>query len=327
MKRVLSICMMLLLFSMISTPVFAEESSSTSKTSSTDSISTTSSTETISATSSTDTTLATSSTTSQVENNSSQPISSVEQSSSPESKLEEDKNEALNVPPKSILQDSNPSKMKKKDQVFVDGAIFPGDLVVDGNFDDWEDKPKAELLYDTWQTDRKSKISMLTDGENLYGYLSAQGVSSFDGSTFKVKVNGKKTVNFEATLYHKGTNQPVQWGEFVPNMQYDAKVRALNHTSLGIGVVTVTEYQSSSPNPWDEPKMQFQFEFSISYDNLRDYGVKFDTLDSVEFSNHSYGRGSIIMQGTSTGVFMSVGISAVFAGIGYVFFKRKREDS
>ncbi|MEG0614838.1 MAG: hypothetical protein RR540_03705 [Oscillospiraceae bacterium] len=169
-----------------------------------------------------------------------------------------------------------------------------GNIVIDGYFDDWADKPKVELTYDGNDGERQGNISAYRDDEKIYLYAQVRinSLDQYDGSGFRLSAGGK-TIDFQAKV--PGW-EPVKTGN-----KYDLDIRDNSWNLLGNGRLSMQEGSN-------------ELEFTISISSLLAKGFTDEDLKNLEFSNYSYGKGSISLAGTSTYPAILICFGIIIAG-------------
>lgn len=193
---------------------------------------------------------------------------------------------------------SDPELPEEEIEEFLEEQpIAEGLITLDGYFDDWDDKPKTELFYDSASTDRKTYIGVIADEMNIYCYATI--ARNFDGTNFVLTIDGK-TVRFE--VYFKQGNKPSKPGS------YEVILRDSSWNIIGSGMVVLG---SANEN--------HQMEFALPFDALK---IKPETVKKITLKNPSYGRGEATTVGTPTGPIIS--LCAIGACIGFGNYKAKK---
>ncbi|WP_069999808.1 Firmicu-CTERM sorting domain-containing protein [Cellulosilyticum sp. I15G10I2] len=184
----------------------------------------------------------------------------------------------------------------------------PVNVVLDGHFDDWSDKPASELKY-PWNNEGQVHIlKWHMDDNNLYLYI-------------KMGTRGGQALNYYQIVYYVDQGSRRQLA-LAPDTPSKGRISIVD-TSGGYLILTADGYVVRGDNK--DGKTSDQGEFRIPLSTFRqDTNNQMFTL-RLEFPN--LGSQSVIFEAGSTRPYMGLVISGVVAIVGAMIYKRKRRPS
>lgn len=173
---------------------------------------------------------------------------------------------------------------------------------IDGNYDDWEDKPHCPIHWG-WQSNNVYHLgSLFRDDDYVYLKISMspKSYSTFNGYNYRFKIDGKST--YVLAVPPRG-----QWFK---NGNNDLVIRAQNGYRLISGANGVMTRQSNAPDKW-ELKIPLSF-----------FSDQPDTIRTITFFCPNLGPQELIATGTPTLPYVIAFIALIFALIGYKASKK-----
>lgn len=185
------------------------------------------------------------------------------------------------------------------------------DISIDGNFDDWSDKPMTTVKED-WDDYNIKKASLLADDNNIYFYLNMSpehggGYSTLQPSGYVLKI-GSKTfyVTFKAN------------GNLTDGATVDGTVNAWNSDVSGSGDLsqaTMKVHRFKTANGHNDI-----MEAKIPLSELKVAGGS----QTITMKNDNLGSQTLTATGGSTGPVVLAGVGLIIALGSVVTFTRTR---
>lgn len=189
-------------------------------------------------------------------------------------------------------------------------------ITIDGQFSDWQDKPKTQISFE-WDNFNIKEGSLLADTTNIYFYLKmsdkGSGYTDLQPADYRLKIAGKLYyITFTDLITGDvGTIKEIGISAWSPD---DNKLYDLPNAKI-----------VEARQPVGQGYSDF-VEFSIPYGDL---GLDSSIVNeiSVEISNpNNLGSQTITTTGGSTGPFIIAGVGLVMAAGGLWVMKKKRLD-
>lgn len=178
-------------------------------------------------------------------------------------------------------------------------------ITIDGNYDDWTDKPHSKIQY-PWDTGNNYHLGALFRDENfvyLHIKMSANSYSQFNGYNYLFTVDGKPqyvlAVPPDATNITEGNTSLV--------------IRRQNGYKIIDGAEGVVTRQSGQPDEWE---IEIPLDFFTNHP---------DNIKTITFQCSNIGPQEIIAAGTPTLPFAIAGSGLILATVGYGLSRRKRK--
>ena len=193
-------------------------------------------------------------------------------------------------------------------------------IIIDGYFDDWEDKPLSILTWNNNNGNAHHEASMIKDDEYIYIYLKMHPSYHSDIPIYSIflSINNQTCQLF---LGYANSQNTVDWGHVVDLHKVGTYLNLHPFTyypnySLGDAAITVT---NGKPND--------EMEIRISIHDLEQVmGLAEGTVNSgsrIKLWMPNVGAGVIELVGTSTGPVL--GISLCTGVVGIVLWRRKKK--
>ncbi|WP_349733738.1 Firmicu-CTERM sorting domain-containing protein [Enterococcus asini] len=185
-------------------------------------------------------------------------------------------------------------------------------ITIDGNFDDWADKPKTEITSPGDDFNIKEG-ALLADTTNIYFYLSmsAKGVgyNNLQTAGYKLVIAGK-------TYYLTFSNEIGSGSETTKEIGVSAWCED-NGQNYSLPNAKIIETRNPVGDGYSD-----MVEFSIPYGDL---GLDSEIVNEIalEISNPNLGSQTITTTGGSTGPYLLAGVGLV-AAVGGILLVKKR---
>lgn len=203
-----------------------------------------------------------------------------------------------------------------------------GDMIIDGYFDDWNDKPYSYVTnWDMPDNQRNEnncrKLSMFGDGDNIYVHVTmrqpqSEGKSEeFNGNNYSLTANGKSVKFYFVTS--EGKRLP---GANLSDGIYDLYIWYSNGQN---GLADNTPVNGSKAKLVVKDGQADECEFSLPlsiYTTL--WGISVKDISQVSITNPSMFYGSVSTSSTSTYPIVGIVICGVIAFAAFGIAKKRR---
>lgn len=202
-------------------------------------------------------------------------------------------------------------------------AYAADDFKIDGYYDDWEGIPKTKITYGSYNANEYHELSVVMDGEYLYGYVRLSDVyqTQIPVNEYHLTINGKtKVFNFLG----RNEDSTVDWGYDVYDLAegtYLEEIGAFHRDNarvmVGEAAITIT---SGIPNDTIEFRMKLS-----ALEEL--YGFPEGAITNgakIEFYNPNLGSQKAELAGSASGAAVVAVIGVVSVGAAW-FVGRKRK--
>lgn len=192
-------------------------------------------------------------------------------------------------------------------------------IVIDGQFDDWSDKPITQLSTNGDNYDIK-QASLLADSKYIYFYLdmasyNSSGYNTLQTSGYEVDIQGQQIwLTFGNTI--SGGNEKI-------NTTQNINVTGWNQTNnanYNMSGTKAIETRVPTKNSYSD-----KVEMAIPYVDLG-LAANIDQTITINVKNGNLGTQTITTTGGSTGPIVLSGIGVVTAIAGFIMYQRKRKQ-
>lgn len=174
-------------------------------------------------------------------------------------------------------------------------------ITIDGNYDDWEDKPHTRLQWDTGDNYHLGALFRDADYVYLHIRMSPSGYSEFNGWNYLFTVDGK--AEYVAAVVTSGS---IVEGNNV------LEIRRQNGYKIIPGANGIVTRLTGEPDEWE-------LRIPLSY-----FDPHPDRIRTITFSCSNLGPQVLTATGTPTWPYLVAGTGIVIAFAGYMLSKRKR---
>ncbi len=180
------------------------------------------------------------------------------------------------------------------------------DINLDGNFDDWVDKPQTQLSYSWNHEGQVHTLKWHMDEDNLYLYI-------------KMGTRGGQSLNYYNINYSvdDGTIRQLALSPDAPR-------------TGRISIIDLSEYSVLSTDGYvvrgnnNDGKSSDEAEFRIPLSTFRKDGN--NEIFNLRLAFPNLGDEDIVFEAGSTFPYMTVILSVVVASLGMLIYKRKKRD-
>ena len=179
-------------------------------------------------------------------------------------------------------------------------------ITIDGNYDDWADKPHTQIQY-SWDIGNNYHLGALfRDAEYVYLHIkmSPTGYTQFNGYNYRFTTDGE--VNYVLAVPPDGTS--------ISEGNTPLVIRRQNGYKIIDGASGFVTRRAGQPDEW-ELSIPLSFFDKNHYDRIR----------TIAFYCSNLGPQELIATGTPTLPFVIAGAGLVFATAGYKLAKRNRK--
>ncbi|KHD38694.1 hypothetical protein NL50_04135 [Clostridium acetobutylicum] len=177
-------------------------------------------------------------------------------------------------------------------------------VILDGYYDDWTDKPYAEIKYDWESPGQVHIVKWYSDDKNLYLHI-------------KMGVTGGQQINHYIIYFNVDNGEKKQL-QFSPDSPTTGRVSVFDANG-GYTKISDDGYVTRGSN--SDGKTSDEAEFRIPLSEFQKDSGKMFTLN-LQFPNLGYQQ--IVFQVGSTYPYMGIAMSSSVAAFGFYFYRRKR---
>jgi len=178
-------------------------------------------------------------------------------------------------------------------------------ITIDGNYDDWADKPHTQIQYSLDSGNNYHLGALFRDAEYVYLHIkmSPSGYTQFNGYNYRFTTDNK--VDYVLAVPPEGTS--------IVDGNNPLVIRRQNGYHIIGGASGFVTRTAGQPDEW-ELSIPLSFFDKNHYDQIR----------TISFYCSNIGPQELIATGTPTLPFLIAGAGLIFAAAGYRLSKRKR---